>query len=102
MGQPGVYLPDLLCSEVSNAPRREEVRQKRSMEHECDALVRLPWDRVPFGSYGRLTWPLRHDVSLYDASYLALAIALGVPLATQDKKLASVATRYCTVVIPGE
>lgn len=102
MGQPGVYIPDLLYSEVSSALRRAEVSQQRSMEREFDALLRLPWDLVPFAAFGRLTWPLRHDVSVYDASYVALAMALGVPVATQDRKLASVATRYCDVVIPGE
>jgi len=102
MAQSGVYVPELLYSEVSNALRREEVRQQRSMEQEFESLLRLPWDRVPFGTFGRLTWPLRHDVSLYDASYVALAIALQVPLATTDRKLARVATRYCAVVIPGE
>ena len=34
MGQPGVYVPDLLYSEVSNALRRREVLVKRSMERE--------------------------------------------------------------------
>lgn len=102
MGQSGVYVPDLLYSEVSNALRREEVRRQRSMEPEFRVLLRLPWDRVPFATFGPLTWALRHDVSLYDASYVALAMALRVPVATHDRKLASVATRYCEVVIPGE
>ncbi len=102
MGQSGVYVSDLLYPEVSNALRREEVRQQPSMEQECASLLWLPWDRVPCGSFGQLTWPLRHDVSLYDAVSVALAMALQVPLATTDRKLARVATRYCAVVIPGE
>ena len=101
-GQSGVYVPDLLYPEVSNALRREEVRQQRPMEQEFASLLRLPWDRVPFGSFGRLTWPLRHDVSLYDAVYVALGMVLQAPLATTDRKLARVATPYCAVVIPGE
>lgn len=102
MGQPGVYVPDLLYSEVSNALRRREVRLGRSFDPEFRTLLRVPWDRVPFSVFGPLTWPLRYDVSLYDAAYVALAMVLGVPLATTDRKLASVATRYCEVVIPGE
>jgi len=102
MGQSGVYVPGLLYPKVSHALRTEEVRQQRSMEQEFESLLRLPWDRVPFGSFGQLTWPLRHDVSLYDAVSVALAMVLQVPLATTDRKLARVATRYCAVVIPGE
>jgi predicted nucleic acid-binding protein len=102
MGKPGIYVPDLLYSEVSSALRKHEVRLGRSFDPEFGSLLRVPWDRVPFSVFGPLTWPLRHDVSLYDAAYVALALALGVPLATTDRKLASVATRYCEVVIPGE
>jgi len=77
MGQSGVFVPDPLYPEVSNAPRREKVRHQRSMEPEFESLLRLPWDRVPFGSFERLTWPLRHDLSLSDASYVALAMLRG-------------------------
>ena len=102
MAQPEVFVPDLLYSEVSNALRKEELRQQHSMDRQFDSLLKLPWDRVPSAAFARLTWPLRHDVSLYDAAYVALAMVLRVPLATTDKKLARVATRYCEVVIPGE
>lgn len=102
MGQPGIYVPDLLYSEVSSALRRHEVLTRRSLDSEFGTLLRVPWDRVPFSVFSPLTWALRHEVSLYDAAYVALAMALGVPLATKDRKLARASTRYCEVVIPGE
>jgi predicted nucleic acid-binding protein len=36
-------------------------------------------------------WELRHNVTAYDAAYLALAEALGAPLVTRDAKLAGAA-----------
>jgi predicted nucleic acid-binding protein len=36
-------------------------------------------------------WALRHNLTAYDAAYVALAEALGVPLVTRDVRLASAA-----------
>ena len=44
-------------------------------------------------------WTLRDDVSAYDAGYVALAEALGIPLLTRDRRLAKTASRYCDVVV---
>lgn len=43
-------------------------------------------------------WQLRHDITAFDAAYVALAEALDVPLLTADRKLARTAQRYCEVV----
>ncbi len=45
-------------------------------------------------------WALRHDFSPYDASYVALAEALGIPLVTSDLRLANAARQYCDVLTP--
>lgn len=45
-------------------------------------------------------WYLRHAITTSDASYVALAEALGIPLVTTDLRLARAAERYCDVVIP--
>jgi predicted nucleic acid-binding protein len=42
-------------------------------------------------SQSTLTLGLTHQLSAYDASYLELAIRRGLPLATQDRKLADAA-----------
>lgn len=44
------------------------------------------------------TWSLRHTLTTYDASYVALAVALGAPLLTADKRLARTASQWCDVV----
>ena len=45
-------------------------------------------------------WSLRHNFSPYDASYVALAEALDLPLVTSDLRLASAASQYCDVLTP--
>lgn len=45
-------------------------------------------------------WALRHNFSTYDASYVALAAALGIPLVTSDLRLARAASAHCDVLTP--
>jgi len=53
-------------------------------------LIDFPIARYPHTSFLSRIWELRHNVTAYDAAYLALAEALAAPLVTRDAKLASV------------
>ena len=97
-----VLVPDLLYPEVTRALRRAEMKGFSSMEDRFHSLVGLTWVSVRFDAYARWVWPLRHDISLYDASYVALAQSTERPLVTLDKKLASTAKRYCEVLTPDD
>ena len=97
-----VYVPGLIFSEVSNVLRRYELTGTPDVDGLFAQLLRVPWDTVGFAHYAELVWPLRHDISLYDAAYVALAMVLKVPLVTIDRKLAAAAKPYCEVLIPGE
>ena len=53
-------------------------------------LADLPHIRYPHDLFLPRIWELRHNVTAYDAVYLALAEALAAPLLTRDSALASV------------
>lgn len=48
----------------------------------------LPLDRYPPSPFLERIWELRHNLTAYDAAYVALAEALAVPLVTRDAALA--------------
>jgi predicted nucleic acid-binding protein len=59
------------------------------------ALIRYPHDVLI-----ERIWQLRDNLTAYDAAYVALAEALGAPLLTCDRKLASPAGhRACVEVV---
>lgn len=47
-------------------------------------------------------WALRSNITPYDATYVALAEALEVPLVTADRRLARAAAAYCDVITVGD
>lgn len=52
----------------------------------------LPLTRYPHGPLAARGWELRHNLTAYDAMYVALAESLEAPLVTCDAKLATAAT----------
>ena len=55
----------------------------------------MPLARVPHVALLPRIWQLRHNLSVYDAAYVALAEALGAPLLTADRTLAAVPGLRC-------
>lgn len=48
-------------------------------------------------------WSLRHNISVYDAPYVAIALQVNAPLLTVDERLARAAiARGVTVIVPGK
>jgi len=85
-----VHSPAIIDLEVASAFRRFERRREIAALDAARALARLP-DAVtvrhsPLDLLPRV-WALRHALSAYDAAYVALAEALGIPLVTTDAKL---------------
>jgi predicted nucleic acid-binding protein len=54
-----------------------------------DDLAHLRVTRHPHHRFSPRIWQLRHNMTAYDAAYVALAEALDAPLLTRDKRLAS-------------
>ena len=55
----------------------------------------LPIRRVPHTRLMERCWELRHNVTVYDAVYVALAEALEAPLVTADRRLAAAPGPRC-------
>lgn len=93
---PGVTLhaPHLIDAEVAQALRRyaaqSEMTAARSRELVED-LADFPLRRYPHRRLLPRIWELRHNLTAYDAAYVALAESLDAPLVTRDLRLAAAA-----------
>ena len=87
-----LYAPHLLDLEVAQVLRRYwlsgEIDSERGKEVVED-LWDLPINRYPHDIFLKRIWELRHNMTAYDAVYVALAEALPAPLLTCDARLAS-------------
>ncbi len=91
--------PDLLRVEVMSVIRRQAVSgalTARQANNAIDDLMDLPIAVYPSAVLLRRSWDLRHNLSAYDACYVALAEALGCSLATSDNRLANAPGPRCT------
>ncbi len=97
------HAPHLIDFEFLAALRRH-VEQERIPSSDAterlDYFALLDIERHGIDLLRHRIWSLRHNFSTYDASYVALAAALGIPLVTTDLRLAKSASRYCDVLTP--
>lgn len=97
-----VAVPHLADSEVANAVRANVLRGEIGSEDAGVALAR--WARLGlrrFAAVGLLprVWELRENLSAYDATYVALAEALGCELVTADARLARAPGPTCPITV---
>lgn len=96
-GSDAALVPDLWHWEVANVllvfERRGRIDDAAAIY--AQELRRLPvrYEDAPSPSRGReeIALARRHQLTVYDAAYLALALANGLPLATLDAQLAAAA-----------
>lgn len=92
--------PQLIDLEVAAAIRRQERLGRVDEASARDALAdlaQMPLDRRPHRPLLERCWDLRHNLSVYDAAYVALAELLGAPLLTADIRLARASGPRCAV-----
>ena len=87
-----LHAPHLVDIEVAQVMRRYVLRGEVTAAHaaDClDVLARFPLTRYPHWPLLDRVWALHGNLTAYDASYVALAESLDVPLLTRDRRLFS-------------
>ena len=95
--------PELILAEVSNILRRlERIGEISRLEANSAQrnLLHLDLDLFPFAPFADRVWALRHNLTSYDAWYVALAETLNCPLVTLDRKLNLASGPVCEIIIP--
>jgi predicted nucleic acid-binding protein len=95
--------PHLLAVEIANILRRAVLAGDISGDTGALAhaeLLELRIELFPYESVAARVWDLRHNLTVYDACYVALAEQLDAPLATLDERLARSPGPRCTFVTP--
>lgn len=95
--------PELVLAEASNILRRLEQsgeisRLEANIAH--GDLLRLDLELFPFAPFADRVWALRHNLTSYDAWYVALAEVLDCPLVTLDRKLGQSSGPRCKIIVP--
>jgi predicted nucleic acid-binding protein len=86
------WVPEVYFTEVAGVLRRDELHGKHDAARvrlAFDRLVAAPVNRVQVRSLLSDAWALRHNLTVTDAVYVALARHLDAPLVTTDMNLAN-------------
>lgn len=97
-----MHFPHLIDSEITHVLRRQELQRRLSSAQASRALAvwrRLGARRHPVVGLLTRVWALRHNLSAYDATYVALAEVLGCPLLSADARLAAAPGSTAPVVL---
>jgi predicted nucleic acid-binding protein len=97
-----LHAPHILDLEVAQVLRRYCASGAMKTERGLEALVDLadlPITRYPHDIFLPRIWELRHNMTAYDAVYVALAETLSASLLTRDTRLASASGHEAAIVL---
>ncbi len=100
VGSAQLVAPDLLGYEVGNTLRRHEMSGELSRRDATDAYVdymRIPVELYPHRLVADRAWEFRANLTIYDATYVALAELLEAPLVTLDARIGRAPGLRCEV-----
>lgn len=95
--------PDLALAETTNILRRLELAGTLERSQAAGAardLLQLDIALVPFAPFADRIWELRHNLTSYDAWYVAAAEELDLPMATLDRRLTAASGPRCAFLLP--
>ena len=95
--------PSLVGFESANIVRRHELAGVVSTDQAAQANADLLDLAIEHWSYEILApraWALRRNLSIYDASYVALAELTGATLVTLDRRIGGAPGLRCTIATP--
>ena len=95
-----LHAPHLLDLEVAQVLRRlvrEAAISAQRADQAIQDLLSLRVTRYPHFVFLPDIWRLRHNISVYDAAYVALAEKLGATLITRDSRLLSASAQEINV-----
>jgi predicted nucleic acid-binding protein len=95
--------PSLIGFEAANIMRRLELAGLVSSDQAAQAhqdLRDLTIEEWPYELLAGRGWELRRNLSIYDASYVALAELLGTTLVSLDKRISGAPDLRCAVSTP--
>jgi predicted nucleic acid-binding protein len=100
----GIHLlgPGLLPFEVASVLRRRRnsgLLAPEQADHAHAKLLQLPIDLWDWEALAERAWKLGHNLTSYDAAYVALAELTNSPLITRDTRIAATPGIRCVVEV---
>ena len=93
------HIIDLEVAQVFRRLVREAIIPARRAEEAIIDLMDLRMTRYPHFLFLSKIWQRRHNLSAYDAAYVALAEEIGATLITRDARLAAATGRALAVEV---
>jgi len=100
---PDLAAPTLMAYEAANIMRRQELAGLISQDQAGQAhadLLDLAIEQWPYETVAARAWQLHRNLSIYDASHVALAELIDTKLVTLDRRIGRAPGPRCAIATP--